>query len=71
MILQQTEDTDIIIDIPNFSITTTFADTLLIFQSMNYFTIVTGDFALCEIKVDVLPKKTSFGKPSPLEPITI
>lgn len=36
-----------------------------------YFTIVTGAFALCEIKVEVLPKKISFGKPSPREPITI
>ena len=36
-----------------------------------YFTIVTGDFALCEIKVEVLPKKISFGKPSPREPMKI
>ena len=36
-----------------------------------YFTIVTGALALWEINVEVLPKKISFGKPSPREPTTI
>lgn len=61
----------IIIDVHYFSFTTTIADTFLVFQSMNYFTIVTGALALCEIKVEVLPKKISLGKPSPREPMTI
>jgi len=64
-------DASIIIDIPNFSVTTTVTDAFLSYESTSYFTIVTGAFALCEIKVEVLPKKISFGKPSPREPITI
>ncbi len=62
-------DADIIIDIHYFSVTATV--TFLDFQSMSYFTMVTGAFALCKINVEVLPKKISFGKPSPREPITI
>ena len=37
----------------------------------SYFTIVTGAFALCKTKFDVLPKNNSFGNPIPLDPITI
>ena len=59
-------DASIIIDIPNFSVTITLTATFLSFQSMNYFTMVTGAFALCEINVEVLPKNISLGKPIPL-----
>ncbi len=64
-------DANIIVDIPNFSVTVTLTATFLRFQNMNYFTMVTGALALWEINVEVLPKKISFGKPSPREPITI
>jgi len=40
-------------------------------QNYGHLTIVTGAFALCKIKFDVLPKNNSFGNPIPLAPTTI
>ena len=40
-------------------------------QNYGHLTIVTGAFALCKIKFDVLPKNNSFGNPIPLAPSTI
>jgi len=39
--------------------------------SGNHFTMVTGAFALCKTKFDVLPKNNSFGNPIPLDPMII